>query len=66
MRGEVEIKVALLRGGKKQVDLAQELGIAPSTLSSWLNGFVKMPPRIRWRIQKILTKKTSGKEEDGS
>jgi transcriptional regulator with XRE-family HTH domain len=50
----MEIKIARLRSGYRQYDLAARLGIPPSRLSEIETGRRKVSPEIVERILKIL------------
>lgn len=48
------IRIELARRGWRQADLAEKLGIRPTTLSSWLSGSYDGPPDLTQRIEVAL------------
>jgi hypothetical protein len=49
-----ELKVALIRAGKRQWQVAVGIGMNPSTLSNMLAGKCAMPPSVRTMIEGYL------------
>ena len=48
------LKTALAARRMHQVDLAQAIGVAPSTLSEFIHGRTELAPRLRERIAEVL------------
>ena len=48
------LSVELARAGMRQRDLAARMGVAPTTLSTWLNGAHPAPTDLAERIERAL------------
>jgi len=57
MSKETKLKIKILRSGKSRAELAEAVGIKYSTLSQYLNGYIKMPDGVKERLHKEIDRK---------
>jgi DNA-binding transcriptional regulator YiaG len=62
----MELKLRRVRAGLRQYQLAQELGIPPSTLCEWENGRKLVPPQQAERIIAAINRLARGGHEKES
>lgn len=48
------LKIDIRRAGYTQIQIANQVGIKPPTLASYLNGYTPMPDEVREAIENIL------------
>ncbi len=51
-----KVKILMMIRDVKMVDLAVEIGVSVPTMNAYLNGYRKVPNRIKKRIAEVLDK----------
>jgi plasmid maintenance system antidote protein VapI len=50
----LDIKLAIVRSGRPQYDIARELGVPESTLSKFVRGYGKLQPEQEAKLTQLL------------
>lgn len=50
----LDLKIAILRAGLRQKDVAAMIGIAPSTLSDYIHEYRRIPPHRVEQIERLF------------
>jgi plasmid maintenance system antidote protein VapI len=58
----LEIRIAILRTGKRHYQIAQEIGVTETRFSGFLQGRRQLPPEAVTRLQEMLGLVSVGEE----
>ena len=61
--GGLELKIARLRAGLKQYELAAKVGIAPTQLSEIETGRRELPPELLEQILRVIKRNSNTQEQ---